>query len=100
MRAIFVLMAVGVALGGCSAVQTQTPKTLGSACATAGAALHAIAVAAPIHVQEKALKIAGVLTPACSAATPASAESTAVAQALAELTKLAAPYETTGATKS
>ena len=98
---------VGVlAMSGCAFLGTPTSqKVMGSTCATAGASFSAISIAAPLSVQMQALKLAAVLTPACSSTTPASAESTAVMQAMTSLTTLASPYitaghTTTGATKS
>jgi len=91
--------ALALTMTGCAFLGTPTSqKVMGSTCATAGASFSALSIAAPLSVQVKALKLAAVLTPACSSTTPASAESAAVVQAMASLTALASPYITAGQT--
>jgi len=104
---VFLVAGALATMTGCAFLGTPTSqKVMGSTCATAGASFSALSIAAPLSVQVQALKLAAVLTPACSSTTPASAESAAVVQAMASLTTLAAPYMTaaktpiTGATAS
>lgn len=103
MKNYFVISILALSMSGCAGLTNNAPKVLGSACATSGAYMSAIALRGSNAQVAQALKDAAVLTPVCSASTPATAETTAVATALASLASMAAPYmiqPTTGATKS
>lgn len=103
MKNYFIISGLALSLAGCAGLSTNAPKALGSACATSGAYMSAIALSGTPAQAAQALKDAAVLTPVCSASTPASAESTAVASALANLASMAKPYmiqSPTGGTQS
>lgn len=93
---------LGLAMAGCAATGTlPASQTMGSVCASAGAAMAVLAVQGTPAQNTKALQIASTLTPACSASTPSAAVSAAVLSAVGALDALAAPYQSpTGSAKS
>jgi len=100
MKKFFIIGLTAFGLAGCAGLSTTpaTAKTAGSVCASAGAAMSALALQGTPAEQAQALKDAAILTPACSATTPSNAVSTAIQTAATALTTLAAPYQISPAT--
>ncbi len=89
-------LSVGVlAMAGCAGLPTShvPQKTIGSLCATAGAAMATLALQGTHAQQREALADAAIITPACTAATPTAALTSTVSAAANALIKLAAPYQ-------
>lgn len=95
MKNFFIISGLALSLAGCasgSGVALNSSKALGSSCATAGAALKALAIKGTPAQDALAMHYAAIITPLCSARTPGQAQSAAVLSALTALTSLAAPY--------
>lgn len=95
MKKFLLIGLVACGLAGCAGLSTAptTAKTAGSVCAGAGAAMAALALQGTPAEQAQALKDAAVLTPACSATSPANAVTASIQSAATALTTLAAPYQ-------
>lgn len=101
MKNYLIITGLALSLAGCAG--TTAIKTVGSTCATAGAAYSAIAIRGTPQQAQIALNDASVLTPICNSSTPSTALSTGAVSAFANLMSMAKPLmitSPTGSTKS